>query len=185
MKKFASYDTAVPYQKSRRLPPGGYIIGIISAIEKQESWGDVLEIKFDIAEGEYKNFFTEQYNTSTLDDKKYKGVYRINIPKGDGSEQDEWTLRRFKTDMLAIEASNSGYKWDWEEKSLEGKKSGAIFFEKEYDWNGKTGMFTALHSLCDIATIEKGDYEIPAPKMLKSKAAVMTEIDDDDLDLPF
>lgn len=187
MKKINGYESAQAFTEVEKLPVGGYIIGILSAEEIKYSWGSVLEVKFDVSEGEYKNFFTNQYKNSQLEDKKYKGTYRMNIPKDDGSELDEWTIRKFKSDIIAIEESNPGFRWSWDEKQLGGKKVGAVFFEKEYDFNGKQGFFTTIHSLRPIQSIRDNKFKIPARKMLKTKPAEtsgFTEIDDSD-ELPF
>lgn len=188
MKKFNGYETAQAFTEVEKLPTGGYIIGILSAEEIKYSWGNVLEIKFDIAEGEYKNFFTNQYKNSQLEDKKYKGTYRMNVPKEDGSDMDEWTIRKFKSDITAIEESNPGFHWAWDEKQLEKKKTGAIFFEKEYDFEGRQGFFTTLHSFRSIQSIKDGKFKIPKPKLLKAKAEPInddfTPVEDLD-DLPF
>jgi len=187
MKQFGSYAKVQAYSDIEKLPVGGYIVGILDAQEIGYDWGGVLEIKFDIAEGDFKNYYTEQYKGSQMEDKKYKGVYRMNIPKEDGSQQDEWTARRFKTDIQSIEDSNPGFHWDWDEKKLVGKKVGAVFFEKEWAFDGKTGFFTALHSFRSVETIKAGKFKIPNAKLLKNKPAsadVFVEVDDDG-DLPF
>ena len=188
MKAFNNYETTVAASENKKLPAGGYEIGILGAEEKTYDWGSVLEVKFDICEGEYKNFYTNQYKTSTVEDKKYKGVYRINVPKDDDSDMDEWTKRKFKRDIEAIEASNSGFHWDWDEKKLKGKKVGAIFFEKEYEYNGTRGFFTACHSFKSVNDITSGNFVIPKPKLLKETASSafafadpIEEIDDDSL----
>lgn len=190
MKAFNSYETTKVFTETEKLPVGGYIIGITGIEEIQYTWGNVLEVKFDIAQGDYKNFFTNQYKNSQLEDKKYKGTYRINIPKEDGSEKDEWTARKFKTDMMAVEDSNPGFHWDWDEKKLVGKKVGAIFFEKEWAMNGNTGFFTTLHSFKSIEKIRNNDFKIPKPKLLNKTepssspqgfAAISESIDDEDL----
>ena len=189
MKQFSSYGSAAPYQDTAKLPPDGYVIGIIGAEEKTEHWGTFLEIKFDICEGEWTNFYSSQYKSSTLKDKKYKGIYRMSVPREDGSEQDEWTARRFKTDMLAIEESNPGFTWDWDERKLIGRKVGVIFFQKEYEFNGRYGMFTAPHSLRGADKIREGDFKIPEPKLLKNRqgggGAAFPELDVDVGELPF
>lgn len=194
MKKYSGYDTAKPYEETQKLPTGGYIIKIWDAEEVHYDWGDQLLISFDIAEGEFKDFYGDQYRNSQLEDKKYKGVYRIYLPKEDGSQQDEWTTRRLKTEMTAIEDSNPGFHWDWDEKKLKEKKVGAVFFEKEYDFNGKRGFFTTLHSFRSVEKIKNGDYKLPDPKMLDkpgNSGAVASDSDDfaelgtDDGELPF
>ena len=189
MKKFESYEKVEAYQDVEKLPPGGYIIGILGATEKTESWGDILEIAFDISEGEHKNYYSNQYKNNTQsEDKKFKGIYRMNVPKEDGTEQDTWTARRFKTDMMAIEASNPGFHWDWDEKKLIGKAVGAIFFEKEYDFQGKQGFFATPHSFKDVESIRSGKFKVPKPKLLKDKPGLGSNFEDLDIkdgDLPF
>ena len=165
MKKINGYEKVEIYKESAKLPVGGYIIGILAAEEKAyPNGGAFLEIKFDIAEGEYKNFYTTQYKENQSEDKKYKGVYRMNIPLEDGSERDEWTMKRFKSDIVAIEESNAGYHWDWDESKFVGKKVGAVFSEKEWNMNGRTGLYTALHHFESIENIENGKFKIPQAK---------------------
>lgn len=176
MREFESYKTVTTLSDVEKLPTGGYIIGILAAEEINYDWGDVLEIKFDIADGEYKNYFTNQYKNSQFEDKKYKGIYRLNIPKDDGSELDEFMARKFKTDIAAIEDSNQGFHWTWDEKQLLGKKVGAIFFEKEYDYAGKHGFFTTTHSLRPVETIQSGKFKVPAPKMLTGNKRIEADI---------
>ena len=168
MKRFDSYSRTNVYEDSARLPPGGYVIGIIEVSEKSESWGDVLELKFDIAEGEHRGFYTEQYNGSRHEGKRYRGVYRMRVPKEDGSERDGWTIKRFNTDMLAIEESNPGFEWDWDERKLTGRLVGALFHEREYDIDGRKGTYTALHSLRAAGKVRSGDFTLPEPRLLGS-----------------
>jgi len=184
MKKIANYETAQPYTDAMKLPPNGYVIGILGAEEMNDNLGVYLHLTFDICEGEQKNFYTTQYKSLQSEDKKFKGVYKLRIPTEDGSEQDGWTLRRFKTVMCAIEDSNPGYHWDWNEKALAGKVVGAIFYEKEYDFNGKTGFYTTLHSFKSADKIRSGDFKVPPPKLLQEKPTEFTPIIDE-ADLPF
>ena len=193
MKAFANYDKVQAASENTKLPVGGYEIMILDANIQEYTWGEILEIKFDIFEGDYKYFFTNQYNSSSVpkEDRKYKGTYRINVPKDDGTDLDEWTKRKFKRDIEAVELSNPGFKWDWDEKKLIKKRVGAIFFEKEYEYNGSRGMYTACHSFKDAAKIRSGEFTIPKPKMLiESSAAsnpfaVSSDTDISDDDLPF
>lgn len=169
MERINGYETARAYADVEKLPVGGYIIQILDANELTYDWGRTLEIKFDIAEGEYKDFYTNQYKESQFENAKYKGTYRLNIPKDDGTKEDEWTLRRFKTNIAAVEESNSGYHWDWNEKGLVGKKVGAIFFDKEWEMNDNSGFYTALHNFKSVEKIKAGKFKIPEPKLLKEK----------------
>ncbi|MCI8332635.1 MAG: hypothetical protein HFE78_07405 [Clostridiales bacterium] len=171
MKPINNYESIQKITEPEKLPVGGYIIDIFGAKEITYSWGSVLEFKFDIAEGEYKNFYTNQYSSSQTEDKKYKGVFRLNVPKGDGSEMDEWTARKFKTNLSAIEDSNPNFHWDWDETKLAGRKVGAVFFEKEWEMDGRAGFYVTIHSLRAIEDIKNGNFKVPQPKLLKKKSS--------------
>ena len=168
MRVINGYQKATTYSDNERLPVGGYILKILDAKEQNNSWGDVLVISFDIAEGEQKDFFAKNYRAQTSEDKKWKGAYRLRIPVDDGSEEDEPRQRRFKTVMSHIEESNQGYHWNWDERTLKGKLIGALFNNKEYDFNGRHGFFTNCHSLVTVEKIRSGKFEIPADTLLNS-----------------
>ena len=138
----------------------------MGATEEDYGWGSVLVINFDIAEGDYKNFYREQYDKQK-DNKKWKGTYRLNCPKDNGNEKDEKAKKKFKTFIHHIEKSNQGYQWGWEEKTLKGKIFGGIFGEKEYEIEGNTGFFTTIRYTCEA----KAAVNAPIPKpILLSKA---------------
>lgn len=171
MKKLEGYEKAQAYSDVGRLPVGGYVLKILDAVEQDNSdkgWNNQLILSFDIAEGEYKDFFANNYKAQTGEDKKWKGTYRLRVPKDDGSEQDNWAMRRFKTVMGAFEDSNSGYHWNWDEQSLKGKLIGALFNNKEYEFNDRHGFFTNCHSLVTVEKIRSGKFEIPADTLLKN-----------------
>lgn len=196
MKPITGYEKAKIYIDQEKLPAGGQVIGILDSevVTYKKDTPDefsVLILKIDISEGDFKNYYTEQYKNSQLEDKKYKGNFRMNIPKGDGSEKDEWALRRLKTNIAAIEDSNPGFHWDWDEKKLKGKKVGMIFQDKEWEFNGKVGFTAMPYCLKSVENIRGGKFKLPAPKMLNGAAssssassAGFTEIEDDG-DLPF
>ncbi len=137
MKKFNSYDNVEVIKAQEALPIGGYVLKIMDAKEVTYTWGSVLVLSFDIAEGEHKDFYANNYRAQQQENKKWKGTFRMNVPGEDGTEQDVWTARKFKTNMHAIEDSNPGYAWNWDEKSLKGKLVGAVFNNKEYEVDGR------------------------------------------------
>lgn len=194
MKPFKGYNEAKTYTEAEKLPAGAYVVRLLKgAREENYSWGSVLLVPFDIAEGDYKDFYTRQFTSSQMEDKKYKGVFRMNLPKEDGSEGDEWTLRRFKTNIVAIEESNSGYHWDWNEAGLAGKKVAMLFQNKEWEFNDHTGWTAQPHSLVSIDRFNTGKFKLPADKPLKNKkggisinpADDFTPLASDDGDMPF
>lgn len=166
MKKRNSFNRNNVYRETEKLPAGGYIIKILNAKEEVFSWGSRLAIAFDIAEGEYAGFYDRNFKEQTSEDKKWKGVYRLYIPKEDGSEKDEWTQKRFNTAIVNIEDSNDGFLWDWDETKLKGKIVGALFNNKEYEMNGRKGFFTNCHSLVPVEAIRSGNFRIPDDTLL-------------------
>lgn len=167
MKQLNGYASAQAYAEQERLPVGGYILNILDVKYQENDCGDVILLSFDIADGEQKGFFKTNYNQQTGGDKKWKGVYRLRVPRDDGSEQDEWTMRRFKTVISNFEDSNSGYHWNWDEQTLKGKTIGALFNNKEYELNGRHGFFTNCHSLVSVEKIRSGKFTVPEDTLLK------------------
>lgn len=167
MKQLNGYANAQVYSEQERLPVGGYVLKVLDVKYQENDWGDIILLSFDIAEGEYKDFFKSNYNQQTGEDKKWKGTYRLRVPKDDGSEEDQWSQNRFKTVISNFEESNSGYHWNWDEQTLKGKTIGALFNNKEYDFNGRHGFFTNCHSLVTVEKIKSGKFTVPEDTLLK------------------
>lgn len=153
-----------------KLEPGGYVLRIIAVKVEETQHGARLAFQFDIAEGEQKGFFKKLYE-ATPDDwesKKWKGSYRINIPqnKGDDAKYRK-SVGFFKSQLEAFERSNNGLRInaesDWDEQILKGRTVGAVFNEKEWEWNGKTGVFTQCKRLVPADDIREGRFTIPKP----------------------
>lgn len=168
MRQLNGYAQAQAYTDSERLPAGGYVLKILGVKYQTNEWGDVILLSFDVAEGDHKDYYAGNYKAQTGEDKRWKGTYRLRVPKDDGTEQDEWTMRRFKTVTTNFEESNQGYHWNWDEQTLEGKAIGALFNNKEYELNNRRGFFTNCHSLVTVEKIRSGKFEIPADTLLKA-----------------
>ena len=175
MRPFNNYETTQTISARAQLPVGAYICQILKAEEKvySSSKGEwhKLEVSFDISEGEHKDFYANDYRSQSGEDKKWKGILRMNIPSDDGSEADNWAKRSFKTNILAIEESNNGYHWDWNEAQLKGKTVGIVFRSEEWEYNGKRGWRTAPFKMVPAADVKSGNIKIPDPKPLNGKAA--------------
>ena len=167
---------AQPGGSAEKLPAGGYICKIKSAkvetVAKTDGGSfDMLAIAFDIDDGAYMGFFEDQFRNNTFENKKWKGVFRQSVPVGDGSDKDNRTASFFKGMITSIEKSNPGYAWNWDERTLSGKRVGIVFREEEYSFNGYQGMTTKPFLMLDAQDILEGKYTIPKPKMLQKAAA--------------
>lgn len=164
-----NYRDAAAYTERERLPVGGYVLKILGVEYQEKERGNSIILSFDIVEGEHKDFFAANYRAQTGEDKKWKGTYRLREPKDDGSQKDEWTMRRFKTTVEAFEESNPGFHFDWDEQKFKGKLIGALFNNKEYDINGRRGFYTNCHSLVTVDKIRSGKFTVPSDKLLKDR----------------
>ena len=172
------------------LPAGGYVAKILNAKVEEYRWGEVLVISFDIAEGEYKDFFRKQYNENTREDKKWKGNFRLTVPQ-EGNQYFEGQKRTFGNAIWAIEESNPGYHWDWVEAALKGKMVGVLF--RNFEWamdDGRSGWSTECSTFVSAEDIRNGNFKQPKDKPLRNKPvnnapANISAPVDDSVDLPF
>lgn len=168
------------------LPAGGYVCKILKAEVQTFEWGNKLVLSFDISEGEFKDFFKTDYNSQPDDRKKWRGVWRINLPSGDGSQQDTWKQNAINNLAACLQDSNAGYVWDWDEAKLKGKALGILFREFEWEMEDRNGVSTEAYSCTDIDSVRVGKFKIAKRRELKHKATVPAPAPvTDDSDLPF
>lgn len=168
--RFKDFDNVKGYGEFKQLPKGGYILVIKNASIEQSSNGKYIRISCDIAEGDYKDFFMDDYRAQNGEDKKWRCNYLLNIPKDDGSERDGWTKRSFKTFTDALEDSNSGYHFDWDEQKFKGKLIGGLFNIRQYkSRNGDIRESTNLKRICTVAMIREQTYKLPNDDLLKEE----------------
>ena len=177
-----------PRAGKETLPAGGYVCQIMSARVESNDWGDTLVIAHDVCEGDYKDIFKRDYENNPNEDKKWRGTFRLKLPKDDGTEQDGWKKRSLSNFLWAIEQSNPGFAFDWDEKKLKGKKIGLLYRNKEWAYNDRTGWTTEAAGTDSIDNIRDGKFRALKDKPLANKpsAPVFTE-DESDLggELPF
>ena len=189
MKKFNNWENVKAASEFVPLPAGGYIVELKNAKVKEykNQSGDAFErfeIAIDIAEGEFKDYYANDFCNQTNEDKKWKGVLRLYMPKEDGSEQDEWTKSRFKSFIEAVEDSNPGFHWDWDESKLRGKKIGCLFRLEEWEYNGKTGKKAQPFKAVPVEKIKSGNFKIPKEKLLEKNASAPTAPTPEFRDIP-
>lgn len=165
-----SIDRNNVYKDSaERIPTDvAYVAEIISAKITSNEWGSKLEVAIDIAEGDFKGYYKKRFDEDTSEDKKWKGVVRINIPTGDGSEQDGWAIKSYNTNLCNIEDSNPGYTWDGDEKKLKKKKVGLVFRNKEYEVNGRTGWYSEPFKFITVDDARAQKFRKPKDKALNN-----------------
>ena len=151
------------------LPPAGAYVGKILDLKVEDSYDkthEQLVLMLDITEGEYANRYMEQYNDAKerFPDTKYKGVLRITIPEENDGEDKAWIRRVFEGNLWAIEQSNAGYAWDWDEKKLKGKKVGFSVRKRFYTYNKKDRETTEIARLESIEEVQQGKVKPMQPR---------------------
>lgn len=179
IKKFGDFEQTRGYSEGQALPRGGYVCKIIGAKPMETQYGQSIKIAFDIVEGEYKDFYQQKFDANTNEDKKWPGTYLLNVPTDDGSQQDGWTKRRFRTFTDALEDSNAGYHFDWDETEFKNKLIGFVFNYREFVTND--GNVATVANPANVTTVEKirsGKYKVPADKLLKNRPAPAADSSD-------
>lgn len=175
MKPIKNWDSVQAVEDWKKLPNGGYVCQIFGVKERTVSNGSsMLEVSVDISEGEFKDYYAADYRAQNSENKKWRGVLRLFVPTDDGSEKDEFTKKIFKGFTNAVEDSNPGYHWDWNENGLKGKTVGMITRYEEWEWNGKTGMSVKPFKFVAAEVIRSGNYTLPKDKYLNGSAHVST-----------
>ena len=177
IQKFNDYDSTQAYSGGSTLPNGAYICKIIGAKVEDYTGSQAIKVAFDIAEGEQKGHFQSQYDSNDNEDKRWpiSGTYTLWVPKDDGSQLDGYTKRKFKTFTNALEDSNSGYHFDWDESKFKGKLIGFTLCSTFYanKDGSKCGFSPAVYDALPVSKVKSKSYRaIPEqyiPKKLNSK----------------
>ena len=186
MNPVPGYNEAPAYTGEVMQLPAGLYVCIVKQVNVQNDTAgkEQMIVCFDIAEGEQKGFYQKQYEARKQNsaNAKWGGVHRqFTHDKG---------LPFFKGMICSIEKSNNGYKWDWNEKELIGKKLGVVFQEEEYIKNdGSVGVRLIVNSIKTVEQIVNGDSKIPDRKKVAVNNQTATndnfvKMDGSD-DLPF
>lgn len=121
-----------------------------------------LRVEVDIAgNDEQKGFYQRQYDNNTNPDKKWSPASTKYI----SLKEDDNCVAMLKGFTTCVENSNPGYTWNWDEKTLVGKKLCGVYGLEEYlDNEGKTRTATKLVNFRSIDKV--GVLGIPKVKKL-------------------
>lgn len=141
----------------KSLPIGAYecIIKNAEVYKNQEKNKESFKVEVDIASGEYKDYFQKRFDSNPNLLKKWdNNSTRYLAFQGDN-------VSYFKGFITCVENSNTGYKWDWDETKLKGKKICGVYQYEEYEnQEGKKGVKVRLNkfrSLDKMKDIEVSD----------------------------
>ena len=163
-----TYDKSKRRTSFQQLPKNAYVLKIMGAKEEsnKNTSGRHLTIIFDIAEGEYKDFFADQFEKNTNEDKKWPGdgTYYLTIPE-DGGE--EWKFTNWNSFFADLEDSNNGFVFNGDPKQLKGKLIGGKFHIEQTENNGNVYDHTRLRWTCVADDVRKGKAgKLPNDKLI-------------------
>lgn len=182
MKRIENYETVQASTGEFSKPTaGGYICKIINVVDvplNEQCKGDYLRIEYDIADGEFKGYYKEQFD-------RWGGNWNASFIRS----YKEKALGMFKHFTNCVEVSNAGFLWDWNEKGLIGKVVGLVLGEEEYQNSaGEIKTKLVVKQVKTVEEIKNGDFKVPAPKKLtaeKSSDDFTDFVPVDDSELPF
>lgn len=153
MKPIEGYDLVNEAGEFKKLPAGIYGVRITSVTDVPEN--QYLRITCDITKGEYANYFKTLVDSGLSDTSSSIRSYKQNA------------VPFFKAFITAVEKTNPGYHWDWDEKKLVGKNVIAVFGEEEYvDKNGEVKVGTHLVEFRSLEAYQAGRIKVPELKKL-------------------
>ena len=159
MKRINNWENIQESTSFKRLTPNGYICKILNVEDHPEK--EYLKIYFDIVKGDDKGYFKKQYDGDTRKERKWPNAGTFIRSYKDSAAS------MFKGFTNAVEKSNKGYKWDFDEKTLVNKVVGLIIADEQYqNQKGQVRVRNYVAAVRSVETIEKGEYEIPALKEL-------------------
>lgn len=166
MALFASdYDKVKVGGEFRGLPSGGYVCIVKKAQMSANRDGlPMIEVRVDIFEGEYKNYFSDLYKDRIGRNPEakwpYNGVLKITAVDSEGHQK-----KNFKSFCTAVERSNNMELPRHDEaflKALVGKGVGVLYQREEYEGDdGKTHWSTKPKWFRDVETIRSGRFTVP------------------------
>lgn len=175
MKQFKGFERKEQVEWEA-LPKGAYVIKLLSIKEEanKNSSGTHLKMAFDIAEGEYAGFYKKAFESDTREDKKWNNdaVIYLSVPE-DNSPQ--WAIDNFNKFMTAVEDSNEGYHWGWDESTLKDKLVGAKFCNEQSEYDGKIYDHTKAKWFIAAKKVRDGKYgKLPNDKLIQSTSTSST-----------
>ena len=183
MRKISNWDEIEEYAGGgESLPIGPKFCKITDVDDIQGK--SYLIVYFDIASGEFAGWYD---GIEKRTGRRYGFINR---------SYKDTALGFFKAFITAVEKSNPGYKWDWNEKSLIGKAIVVNYREEEYiSKDGDVKKNVKPFEFRSIQAMKEGKVELqPKPLLLtpeelaaaKKPAAQTTSFDEiADDDLPF
>ena len=159
MEKIENWNEVEPkgMDDFKPLPIGAYecVIRDAEVYKNKDTGKESFRVLVDIVSGDYKGYFQKRFDNNTNAEKTWdNNSTRYLAFQGDN-------IAYFKGFITCVENSNPGYKWDWDETKLKGKKICGVYQYEEYEnQEGRKGVKVRLNkfrSLDKMKDIEVSD----------------------------
>lgn len=172
MKRPNDWDTVKPYEERKAITPGGYVCEVKHVEETfNKNGGEMIVVKFDVAEGEFKGYFFDEFTNKKSNDVNakwpYQGTKWINVVGFNGG-----TNRTLKAFVNAVEAENvridNGRELVF--ARAKGAKIGVVFRDEEAEsMTGGTYWRAVPNYFCTAEDIRTGNFRVPKKIELKQE----------------
>lgn len=179
MKPIEGFKAEAPAASYPMLPKGLYVAKINNVKIDGDEPDQRLVLRVDITEGEHAGYYVKRFNSDKERggqyEAKYKGDFSIQIPNQNNPRRQhyDWDNRAFGNAIWAIEQSNPGYHWDWNEAGLKGKAVGINVRGGTY--NGKP--YTSIGRLESVQAIRDGSAKVMADAKPRGDAQTAGNMD--------
>lgn len=181
MKRIAEWDRIPAVTGGgEQLPAGVYQVGIVSASAGTTQTGkEKLVLALEVTEGDYQGIFSRKFKAKKQYNEKAQWPCLFHqVTEGD-------SIGRYKGLIMAIEASNPGYHWDFDETTLKGKSCGCIFREEEFIGQNDGKIHTNTKPYAIIPLDEIATATVPEKKCVEQPPAGGFGGYDDSESIPF
>ena len=167
MRKISNWENITESTSFKRLAPGGYIVKLLNVEDHPDK--EYLRISFDIVEGDEKGYFKKQYDNDKRPERKWPNAGSFIRSYKDSAAS------MFKGFTGAVERSNKGYVWNFEEKTLVGKLVGLIIADEQYqNQKGQIRERNYVAAIRSVDIIKKGEFDVPPLKELDGSKVQQT-----------
>lgn len=151
------------------LPADGYVCKILNVkVDKTAGGSMFIKLQIDVAEGEHAGYFQQRFvaDASSQYGQKWKGVYKIFLPKFNGDNEKYMnSIAVYKGQLNTIARANHlpepNIEAGFDPDIFKGSIVGVLFREAYYRGN----KFTEPAFLIDPQKIRSGEFETPSPRL--------------------
>lgn len=174
MNKIDNWDKIDDASEFATLVVGPQVCKIVNVNDNPDK--ECMCVEFDISEGDLKGYYGELHKAFPAS--RWRGfIYR---------SYKQTAAKFFKAFITAVEKSNPGFKWDWDENKLVGKTVVVNFREEEYiNKQNEKAVIIKGFEFRSLEALKAGEIKIAPRLCLDEDESAKAKPIAEDKDLPF